>query len=76
MTAGRGYYNNMDHMDKNFWFHSILIISSISSFEMNKVNPIPAIEILFPLILLSTLFIAFEAAFEAICLLIQENIFS
>ena len=24
MTAGRGYYNNIDHIDKAFYFHSIL----------------------------------------------------
>ena len=44
----------------------ILIISSISSFEINGVNSFPAFATLFPLILLSILFIAFEAAFKAI----------
>ena len=38
----------------------ILIISFISSFEINKVNPFPAPTALFPLIFLSNLFIAFE----------------
>ena len=37
----------------------ILIISSISSFEINGVNSFPAFATLFPLILLSILFIAF-----------------
>ena len=39
----------------------ILIISFISSFEINKVNPFLALTIRFPLIFLSSLFIAFEA---------------
>ena len=39
----------------------ILIISCISAFEINKVNPFPALTAPFPLILLSNLFIAFEA---------------
>ena len=39
----------------------ILIISFISSFEIKKVNPFPAITAPFPLIFLSNLFIAFEA---------------
>ena len=38
----------------------ILIISLISSFEMSKVNPFPALTSPFPLIFLSNLFIAFE----------------
>ena len=38
----------------------ILIISFISSFEINKVNPFPAFTAPFPLIFLSILFIAFE----------------
>ena len=51
----------------------MMLISFTSSFEMNKVNPFPALTTSaplvtiapFPLILLSNLFIAFEAAFEA-----------
>ena len=39
----------------------ILIISFISSFYINKVNPFPAPSAPFPLIFLSNLFIAFEA---------------
>ena len=39
----------------------ILTISLISSFEINKVNPFPALTAPFPLIFLSNLFIAFEA---------------
>ena len=39
----------------------ILIISFISSFEINKVNPFPALTAPFPLMFLSILFIAFEA---------------
>ena len=38
----------------------ILIISFISSFEVNKVNPFPALTAPFRLIFLSSLFIAFE----------------
>ena len=38
----------------------ISIISFISSFEINKVNPLPALAATFPLIFLSNLFIAFE----------------
>ena len=38
----------------------ILIISFISLFEINKVNPFPAMTAPFPLIFLSYLFIAFE----------------
>ena len=38
----------------------ILIIPFISSFEINKVNPFPALKTPFPLIFLSNLFIAFE----------------
>ena len=38
----------------------ILIISFISSFKINKVNPVPALTVSFPLIFLSNLFIAFE----------------
>ena len=38
----------------------ILIASFISSFEMNKVNPFPALKTPFQLIFLSNLFIAFE----------------
>ena len=38
----------------------ILIISFISSFKINKVNPLPAPTAPFPLIFLSNLFIAFE----------------
>ena len=38
----------------------ILITSFISLFEINKVNPFPALTTLFPLIFLSNLFIAFE----------------
>ena len=40
---------------------TILIISSKSSFEMDKVNPFLAVTAPFPLTFLSTLFIAFEA---------------
>ena len=47
----------------------IAIISSISSFEMNKVNPFPALAAPFPFIFLSNLFIADEAAFEAMLLI-------
>ena len=39
----------------------ILIISFISSFEINKVNPFPALIDPFPPISLSNLFIAFGA---------------
>ena len=38
----------------------ILIISFISSFKINKVNPFPALTVHFPLIFLPNLFIAFE----------------
>ena len=38
----------------------ILIISFISSFEINKVNLFPALTVPFPLIFLSNLFIAIE----------------
>ena len=38
----------------------ILIISFISLFEINKVNPFPALTASFPLIFLSDLFIALE----------------
>ena len=38
----------------------ILIISFVSSFEINKVNPFPARTAPFPLIFLSKLFITFE----------------
>ena len=38
----------------------ILIISFLSSFKTNKVNPFPALTGPFPLIFLSNLFIAFE----------------
>ena len=38
----------------------ILIISFISSFEINKVNPFPALTASVPLIFLSNLFITFE----------------
>ena len=37
----------------------ILKISSILSFEMNKVNPFPALTAPFPFIFLSSLFLAF-----------------
>ena len=47
----------------------ILIISFISSFEVSKVNPFPALTVSFPLIFLSNLFITFEVN----CLLIQVN---
>ena len=39
---------------------TILIISFISSFEINKANPFPALTTSFPLIYLSNLFIALE----------------
>ena len=38
----------------------ILLISFISSFEINKVNPFPVLTVPFPLIFLSNVFIAFE----------------
>ena len=38
----------------------VLIISFISSFKKNKVNPFPALTASCPLIFLSNLFIAFE----------------
>ena len=38
----------------------ILIISFISSFEVNKVNPFPTLTASFPLIFLLNLFTAFE----------------
>ena len=38
----------------------ILIISFISSFKINKVNPFPALTATFSFIFLSNLFIAFE----------------
>ena len=38
----------------------ILIISFISSFKINKVNPFPALTAPFPLMFLSNVFIAFE----------------
>ena len=38
----------------------ILIKSFISLFEMNNVNPFPALKAPFPLIFISNLFIAFE----------------
>ena len=39
----------------------ILVISFISSFEINKVNPFPALTAPFPLIFLSNLFFVFKA---------------
>ena len=39
----------------------ILVISFISSFEINNINPFPALIAPFPLIFLLNLFIAFEA---------------
>ena len=42
----------------------ILIISLISSFAMNKVNPFPALTAPFPRISLSNLFIEFETKFH------------
>ena len=54
---------------------TILIISALSSFEMNKVNPCPAFTTPFPL-LLSDLYIALEAAYlKLYCLLIKANYF-
>ena len=41
----------------------ILIISFICSFEINKVNPFPALKAPFPLIFLLNLFIYFEFQF-------------
>ena len=38
----------------------VLIISSISSFEINKLNPFPALTAPFPIIFLSIFLIAFE----------------
>ena len=40
-----------------------LIISFISLFEINKVNPFPALTATFPLIFLPNLFVAFEVKF-------------
>ena len=51
-----------------------LIISFLSSFKMNKVNPFPALTAPFPFIFLSNLFIAGKAAFEAILLTNQGNL--
>ena len=48
--------------------YTILIISSISLFEINKVNPFTYFTVSLPLILLSNLSITFEAAFKAILL--------
>ena len=39
----------------------ILMISFISSFKINKVNPFPTLRLPFPLIFLSNVFIAVEA---------------
>ena len=63
---------NTSKSSNNF---TILIISSISSFEMNNVNPFPALTACLPLILLSNLFIPFEAALEAILLTNPGNLF-
>ena len=52
----------------------ILIISFISSFEMNKANPFPVLTARFPLILLSKVFMAFEAAFETALLTDPDNL--
>ena len=41
----------------------IFIILFIFSFKVNNLNPLPALTDLFPLILLSNLFIAFEVIF-------------
>ena len=38
----------------------ILIVSFISLFEINKVNPFPSLTGPFPLLFLSNLFVAFE----------------
>ena len=46
----------------------ISIISSISLFEIDKKNFFPASTSLCPVIFLSSLYIIFEVAFEAICL--------
>ena len=46
------------HESSNYFM--ILIISYISSFKINKVNPFPALTARFPFIFLSNLFIAFE----------------
>ena len=43
----------------------ILIISFISLFEMNKVNPFPTLTAPFPLIFIPSLCITFEVVFEA-----------
>ena len=53
----------------------ILIISSISSFEVEKVNPFPTLKAPFSLILLSNLCIAFKTAFEAVLLTNRGNLF-
>ena len=45
----------------SYYDFMILIVSFISSFEINKINPFPALTALFPIIFLSNLFIAFEA---------------
>ena len=47
----------------------ILIISFISSFEINKINPLPALPAPFPLIFQSNLFMHWKLN----CLLIQVN---
>ena len=54
---------------------TVLIISSVSLFGMNKVNPSPTFAAPFPLILLLNLFIAFETAFEAILLINPGKLF-
>ena len=51
-----------------------LIISLISSYEINKVNTFPAVAASFPLVLLSNLFIEFETAFEVILLTNASNL--
>ena len=38
-----------------------LLISFMSSFEINKINPLPSLTDIFPHFILSNLFIAFEA---------------
>lgn len=52
---------------------TILIISSLSSFEINKVNYFPVLTVRFRFAFLSNLCITFELHLKLYCLLIQPN---
>ena len=67
-------FNTSINTSKSSNYFMILIVCLISSSEMNKANPLPALTSRSPLILLSNLFTAFEAEFEAILITNPGNI--